>query len=293
MSDLLRRTLGEPTVLETVLSAGLWTIHADLSQLENVLLNLGINARDAMPVGGKLTIETANCRLDDDYARTHVDIAAGQYVMIAVSDTGAGMTAEVMSKAMEPYFTTKPVGRGTGLGLSQVYGFVKQSRGHVKIYSEVGQGTAVKIYLPRSHASADAVTHASAGQSPTAPPVARPSDVILVVEDEPRMLEMTSQALRELGYTVLHASSAHAALRILNDHPVIGLLLTDVVMPDMNGRQLADRAVLLRPGLRVLFASGYTQNAVVHNGVLDPGVNFLAKPFTLDQLARKVSEVLA
>lgn len=289
MSELLRRTLGADTQLETVLAGGLWQTHADIAQLESAIVNLAINARDAMPDGGMLTIETQNTHLDDEYARDNADVTAGQYVLIAVSDTGTGMTPDVLARAFEPFFTTKPVGKGTGLGLSQVFGFIKQSKGHLKLYSEVGKGTAVKIYLPRFYGAEEAIrTEPSRHLAPSG----SPSEVILVVEDEPRIREITTEALRELGYSVIHASSGTAALRVLQSRHDIGLLFTDIVMPDMNGRRLADEALKLYPKLRVLFTTGYTRNAVVHNGVLDPGVNFLAKPYTLDVLARKVREAL-
>jgi signal transduction histidine kinase len=288
MSDMLGRTLGEPIRIETVLAGGLWRTHADQSQLENAVLNLAVNARDAMPDGGKLTIETANCHLDDLYASQHAEVPAGQYVMVAVTDTGTGMPPEIVAKAFDPFFTTKPVDKGTGLGLSQVFGFVKQSGGHVKIYSEPGQGTTVRIYLPR---------HFGEEQLPEAPArggnvAARPDETILVVEDDVRVRALTVAALVELGYRVLQAEAAAPALALLEQHPEVTLLFTDIVMPDTNGRKLADLAAKLRPDLRVLFTTGFTRNAVVHNGVLDHGVNFIAKPFTIDQLAEKVRSVL-
>jgi signal transduction histidine kinase len=288
MSDMLGRTLGEPIRIETVLAGGLWRTHADQSQLENAVLNLAVNARDAMPDGGKLTIETANCHLDDLYASQHAEVPAGQYVMVAVTDTGTGMPPEIVAKAFDPFFTTKPVDKGTGLGLSQVFGFVKQSGGHVKIYSEPGQGTTVRIYLPR---------HFGEEQLPEAPArggnvAARPDETILVVEDDVRVRALTVAALVELGYRVLQAEAAAPALALLEKHPEVTLLFTDIVMPDTNGRKLADLAGKLRPDLRVLFTTGFTRNAVVHNGVLDHGVNFIAKPFTIDQLAEKVRSVL-
>jgi len=289
MTDLLQRTLGETIQVETVLGGGLWRVCADVSQLENAILNLAVNARDAMPEGGKLTLETANTSLDDDYARGNADVVAGQYVMIAVSDSGAGMPQHVIDRAFDPFFTTKPLGSGTGLGLSQVFGFVKQSGGNVKIYSEPGRGTTVKIYLPRFFGE----------KSEAARPVIdlstlRTEDIcetILVVEDEARLREMTCAGLRELGYTVFEAPNGTEALKTLADKPEIHCLFTDIVMPDMTGRQLADTALKQRPDLKVLYTTGYTRNAVVHNGVLDPGVNFLQKPFTLDQLALKLREV--
>jgi PAS domain S-box-containing protein len=289
MSDLLRRTLTESVVVETVLAAGLWRTHADPGQLESALLNLAVNARDAMPEGGRLTIETANCHLDEAYAREHLGIAAGQYIMIAVSDTGSGMPPDVMARAFDPFFSTKEVGKGTGLGLSQVYGFVKQSGGHVKIYSEPDQGTTVKLYLPR-YAGAVGL-----GAEPDhAPPLPRGDgrETIMVVEDEAGVRRFSVEALTELGYRVVEARDSDEALRALDAHPEVKLLFTDVVMPGANGNKLADEAQRRRPGLKVLYTTGYTRNAVVHNGVLDAGVHLLGKPFTVDQLARKVADVL-
>jgi PAS domain S-box-containing protein len=291
ISELLRQTLGEATVLETVLAGGLWRTHADAGQLENAILNLAINARDAMPDGGKVTIETLNCSLDDDYVSNYPDLVAGQYVMIAVSDEGTGMSPETMDRAIDPFFTTKEVGKGTGLGLSQVYGFVKQSKGHLKLYSEIGHGTAVKIYLPRYYGSEQVADLVAVMRQPE--PRGMSSEVILVVEDEDRIREVTTEALRELGYTAINAASAKQALQILESRPEIGLLFTDIVMPDMNGRRLAEAALKLSPNLKVLYTTGYTRNAVVHNGVLDPDVNFIAKPFTVDQLGQKVRDVLS
>jgi len=289
ISEMLRRTLGEHIAVETVLAGGLWRTHADPGQLESAILNLAVNSRDAMPDGGRLTIETANASLDEAYSAQHVDVAAGQYVLLAVSDTGHGMPADVIAKAFEPFFTTKGVGRGTGLGLSQVLGFVKQSGGHVKIYSEPNHGTTIKIYLPRFKGIADEllpvipVEAASVGQR---------HEVVLVVEDEERMLQLSCEAFRELGYTVLHAGGPVAALRVIDAHPEITLLFTDVVMPEMSGRQLAREAVLRLPKLKVLFTTGFSRNAVIHNGVLDQDVNFISKPFTIEQLAAKARGVL-
>ncbi len=286
ISELLRSTLGEHFAIETVSAAGLWRTRADAHQLENAILNVAINARDAMPDGGRLTIETANAYLDEAYCRQHGELTPGQFVMIAITDTGMGMTPGVVARAFDPFFTTKPA--GTGLGLSQVYGFVKQSRGHIKIYSEMGGGTTVKIYLPRFIGDAHETP-----PMPAAPDVAASSgEVILVVEDDPLMRRLTTEALRELGYTVYDSENAAVALAILDGHSDIKLLLTDVVMPEVNGRKLADEATRRRPDLKVLFTTGYTPNAVVHGGVLDPGVQFLAKPFTLEQLAAKVRSVL-
>lgn len=253
-------------------------------------LNLAVNARDAMPGGGKLTVETMNTHLDDAYARQHVDLAPGQYVMVAVSDTGSGMPPEVAERAFEPFFTTKGVGEGTGLGLSQVYGFVKQSGGHVKIYSEMGQGTTVKIYLRR-----ELVERAVAGtddEAETRAPAGSVREIILVVEDEAQVRTVSVAALRDLGYTVRHAASGAEALQVLDGLSHVALLFTDVVMPGMSGRQLADAACARQPGLKVLYTTGYTPNAIVHSGVVDVGVELLPKPFTVDQLARKVRKVL-
>ncbi len=289
MSDLLRHSIGTDIRLETVLAGGLWRTHADPNQLENIILNLAVNARDAMPEGGRLTIETQNTHLDDRYASAHPGVTPGQYVLIAVTDTGTGMPAEVADKAFEPFFTTKEVGKGTGLGLSQVYGFVKQSGGHVKIYSEIGQGTTIKIYLPRLTGP----TEQRAGAAKPRPlALGDPREVILIVEDEPAVRQLSADALAELGYPVLEADGAAAALRLLDAHPEIVLMFTDVVMPDVNGAKLVIEARRRRPDLKVLFTTGYTRNAVVHNGVLDPGVEMISKPFTLDALAAKLRVVL-
>jgi signal transduction histidine kinase len=288
MSDLLRRSLGETINLETVLAGGLWRIHVDPNQLESAIVNLAVNSRDAMPNGGKLTIETANAYLDDEYS-AHEGLPMGQYVLIAVTDTGAGMTPEVAGKVFDPFFTTKKPGSGTGLGLSQVYGFVKQSGGHVKIYSEIGQGTSVKIYLPRYFGEVRAL---EAVQAMAPLPRNDGSVTVLVAEDEEGVRAHAVDALEELGYTVLSAGTGKAAIELFANHPEIGLLFTDVVIPDMNGRQLAQEAQRRLPGLKVLFTTGYTRNAIVHNGMLDPDVSLLTKPFTLEQLARKIAEVL-
>ena len=288
LSEMLTRTLGETIRIETVQGAGLWRAHADPHQLESAILNLAVNARDAMADGGKLTIETANTDLDDRYVDQHAGVAAGQYVMIAVTDTGDGMPADIVAKAFDPFFTTKDVGKGTGLGLSQVYGFVRQSGGHVKIYSEVGHGTSVKLYLPRFFGEDD-----SARGAPSRPlPYADTATTILIVEDEPSVRQLGVDMLTELGYRVLEADGAAAALRLIEAHDEIDLLFTDVIMPEVNGRKLAEAAGKRRPGLKVLFTTGYTRNAVVHNGVLDPGVELLGKPFTVEQLGAKLRTVL-
>ncbi len=288
MSELLKSTLGEHIQIEAVTAAGLWTVNADAQQLESAILNVSINARDAMPEGGKLTIETANAYLDEAYCRQNPEIEPGQFVLIAITDTGTGMDPAVAARVFDPFFTTKPTGKGTGLGLSQVYGFVKQSHGHIKIYSEVGAGTTVKIYLPRLTGDAKEVKPAAVEPVRTGDR----SEIILVVEDDSLMRRLTSEALHELGYTVFDSDSAANALAIIDREPKVTLLFTDVVMPDINGKKLADEAFRRRPGLKVLFTTGYTANAVVHGGVLDAGVNFISKPFTLDQLASKVRAVL-
>jgi signal transduction histidine kinase/ActR/RegA family two-component response regulator len=287
MSELLRRALGEVVQLETVLAGGLWQVNADKNLLESAILNLAINARDAMPGGGRLTIETANSHLDENYAAEHA-IVAGQYVMLAVTDTGTGMTGDVMAKAFEPFFTTKGIGKGTGLGLSQVFGFVKQSKGHIKIYSEVGHGTSVKIYLPRLRAPAEAPKL----QVQSALALGSNNEAILLVEDDAQLRSLTAQMLSDLRYNVIEASSGTDALNALARYPEILLVFTDVVMPDMDGRQLADKARQQRPDLKFLFTTGYARNAIFHNGILDPDAHLLQKPASLEQLAAKVREVL-
>ena len=273
------------------MAAGLWGTHADPNQLENALVNLAVNARDAMLDGGKLTIGAANCFLDDAYVSTLAEpVKAGQYVMVAVADTGAGMDPATIERAFEPFFTTKEVGKGTGLGLSQVYGFERQSSGQVRIYSELGAGTAVKIYLPR-HFGKDSVP-AAVSRKPEIPR-AIGTKCILVVEDDAALRTCTAEILSELGYNVLVAQHGPDALRILEGTQPIDLLFTDIVMPGgMNGRQLADEATLRRPGLKVLFTTGYTRDAIVHHGRLDPGVQMIGKPFSIDALASKVRELL-
>lgn len=290
MSELLHRTLGEQISVETVLAGGLWNTFADPSQLENALLNLAVNARDAMPDGGRLTIETANSHLDEAYAGSRQEVAPGQYIVICVTDSGTGMPADVVERAFDPFFTTKDVGKGTGLGLSQAFGFVKQSGGHIAIYSEPGDGTTIKLYLPR-HTGPVA---AQSGERVTVEnlPHGSPDEVILVVEDEQRVRHFAVDALQELGYTVISAENGADGLALIARQPRLSLLFTDVVMPQMNGRKLADAAAEIMPGLPVLYTTGYTRNAVVHNGTLDPGVALLAKPFTIAQLAHKVRAVL-
>lgn len=290
MSGLLDRTLGEDITIETVLAAGLWAIFADINQLENSLLNLAINARDAMPNGGKLTIETANTYLDEAYASTNAGVTTGQYVMLAVTDGGIGMSEETIDRAFDPFFTTKEPGYGTGLGLSQVYGFIKQSGGHVKIYSEVGQGTTVKLYLPRA-AGEDIGTREESIVLPV--PARQRSETILVVEDNELLLTSVATMLEEQGYRVLTATDATTALQMLDSAPDIRLLFTDIVLPGgSNGRQLADEARRRRPDLLVLFTTGYTRNAIIHQGRLDADVELIVKPFTYAALVAKVQRVL-
>jgi CheY-like chemotaxis protein len=288
MDGLLRRTLGEAIEVEWVRGAGVWQTLVDPGQLENALLNLAINARDAMPAGGKLTIETGNAFLDQAYADTEPDVRPGQYVMVAVADSGQGMTAEVVARAFEPFFTTKEAGKGTGLGLSMVYGFVKQSGGHVKIYSEIGQGTIIRLYVPRAAGAAlEAEARREAGPAPTG------TETILVVEDEAAVRDYVETQLTRLGYRVIAAPDGPAALAALSRDDDIALLFTDIVMPGgMNGRQLAEAATEMRPGLKVLYTSGYTENVVVHHGRLDPGIRLLNKPYRTIDLARSVRAAL-
>jgi two-component system NtrC family sensor kinase len=276
-----------------VLAGGLWNAAVDPNQLENAIINLAVNARDAMPNGGQLTIETANCHLDEHYAETAgEEVAPGQYVMVAVSDSGTGMTREVMSRAFEPFFTTKPAGVGTGLGLSQVYGFVKQSGGHIRIYSEIGQGTTIKLYFPRLTGQAE-VPPWTPREMPAAAPAANGTETVLVVEDDEQVNRLAVEALAERGYRVLSASDGASALRMAGEAPHIDLLLTDVVLPGgMNGRELSDEMRRRRSDIKILYMTGYTRNAIIHHGRLDPDIDLLTKPFTADALTRKVRRVL-
>jgi signal transduction histidine kinase/two-component SAPR family response regulator len=287
MTDMLRRTLGEPIEIESVTAGGLWNALVDPGQLQNALLNLTINARDAMPDGGQLTIEVANAFLDDDYVSQHAEATAGQYVMLAVTDTGCGMAPGVVARAFDPFFTTKPEGQGTGLGLSQVYGFVKQSGGHIKIYSEVGDGTTVKLYLPRTRKAQDDVHELSDG------PLQAGSESILVVEDDEGVRAAVTDLLAELGYRVLKADGAERALAVLRSGVKVDLLFSDVVMPGpIPTREMARIAAEIDPAIKILFTSGYTQNAIVHNGKLDDGVFLLSKPYRKHELARKLRTLL-
>ncbi|HYG26118.1 MAG TPA: response regulator, partial [Caulobacteraceae bacterium] len=288
MTDLLHRTLGETVELEGVLAPRLWRVEADQNQLESAILNLAVNARDAMTDGGKLTIETANTALDETYSATDAEVIPGQYVMVAVSDTGIGMSKDAISRAFEPFYTTKEVGKGTGLGLSMVYGFVKQSGGHVTIYSEEGQGTTVKLYFPRFHGGSEA----RQAPTPRAIPRASPGEVVLLVEDNDDVRNYSSLILAELGYEVLEAANADEAVRIFQAAPRIDILFTDVVLPGRSGRLLADELQAMRPSLPVLYTTGYSRNAIVHHGRLDPGVQLISKPFTFEDLAIRLRDVL-
>ncbi len=290
MSELLRRSIGEQVSIETVLAGGLWRVNIDPNQLEVAILNLAVNARDAMPEGGSLMIETANAHLDQNYAAAQAEVVPGEYVVISVTDTGCGMPREVVARAFEPFYTTKDVGHGTGLGLSQVYGFVKQSGGHIKIYSEVAQGTTVKIYLPRLHAGVESISDVEAV---SAPMYSKAAETILVVEDDADLRASTKEILRELGYRTVEAGTGGDALKLLQAHPEIRLLFTDVVLPGgMNGRQLADQARMLRSDLKILFTTGYARDAIVHEGRLDAGLQLITKPFTYAGLAAKIRDVL-
>jgi signal transduction histidine kinase len=294
MIEILRRSLGEDINIETVLGAGLWPTFVDPHQVENVLLNLALNAKAAMPKGGHLTIETANAYLDDAYTARFGDVEPGQYVLLCVTDTGTGIRTEILDRVFDPFFTTKPQSEGSGLGLAMVHGFVKQSGGHIRIYSEEGHGTTVKIYLPRSMGS-EKVAAVPAGKPPrpTPTPGARKDETILVVEDNDGVRDYAIRVLEQLGYCVLAASNANEALRLLSDGKHVDLLFTDVVLPGaMTGRVLADQAKDMRPGLRVLYTTGYTRNAIVHQGRLDPDVHLLNKPYTQQSLARKVRDLL-
>jgi CheY-like chemotaxis protein len=283
-SKLLRPSLGEHIEIETIFEAKPWVAMVDRSQLTAALLNLAINARDAMPTGGKLILETRNVELDSAYARANPDARPGPFVMIAVSDNGRGIPAEMLNRVFEPFFTTKETGKGTGLGLSMVYGFVKQSGGHVKIYSEEARGTSIKIYLPRAPSAS--------GNLPEAASTPRPeggSETVLLVEDDAHVRISVKARLESLGYKVVSAASADEALALMDQGAPFDLLFTDVIMPgSMNGKQLADEVVRRRPSVAVLFTSGYTENAILHHGRLDPGVLLLAKPYRKADLARLV-----
>jgi CheY-like chemotaxis protein len=287
IDDMLRRALGEGVEIETIIGGGLWNTYVDAAQVENVILNLAINARDAMNGHGRLTIEIGNSFLDDTYVAQHVDVAAGQYVMLAVSDTGCGIPPELLERVFEPFFTTKPEGSGTGLGLSMVYGFVKQSGGHIKIYSEPGSGTTMRLYLPRSRAREDVETDVETG------PIAGGSETVLVAEDDEDVRATVVEMLSTLGYRVLKAKDAQSALAIIESGVPIDILFTDVVMPGtLSSPELARQARERLPNVAVLFTSGYTENAIVHGGRLDHGIELLSKPYTREMLARKFRHVL-
>jgi signal transduction histidine kinase/CheY-like chemotaxis protein len=289
MQELLQRSVGKTIQVEAVLAGGLWRTWADANQVENGLLNLAINARDAMPAGGKLTVETANSHLDDAYVSGQLGLQPGQYVLLSVTDTGSGMPPDVLARAFEPFYTTKPIGQGTGLGLSQLYGFARQSGGHVAIYSEEGRGTTVKFYLPRHFGvpeAADTVT------APPEPAAANEGETILLVEDEGLVRMLMVQTLEDKGYRVIEAHEAQGAIGILESDMKIDLLATDVGLPGMNGRQLAETARALRPGLSVLFLTGYAHNAALGDEPLGPRTQLISKPFTVKVLLTKIRSML-
>ncbi len=288
MNRMLRRMIGEDIQFLTILTPRLWPVKVDPGQIEQVIMNLVVNARDAMPDGGRLTLETSNLNLDEEYARRHISVKPGAYVMMAVTDTGCGMDAETRSHLFEPFFTTKEKGKGTGLGLSTVYGIIKQSGGNVWAYSEVGRGSTFKVYLPRAE---EAVKSYKPKEIASA--AAKGTETILLVEDEDAVRTMISRVLQGSGYTVLEACQGKEAIEVCQKHRgLIHLMVTDVIMPQMSGRELAERLGAVRPEMKVLFMSGYPDNAIVHHGVLDAGTAFLQKPFTLSALENKVREVL-
>ena len=287
MEDLLRRTVGERIGLNIALQAAGWNAVSDANQLESALLNLAINARDAMPDGGQLTIEAANIVLGADSAHAFEDLEPGDYVMLSVTDTGVGMSEEVMAKAFDPFFTTKPIGQGTGLGLSMIYGFARQTGGQVRIFSQVGRGTTVRLYLRRhfgevEQVGAAAIAHAPVGQGET----------VMVVEDDAAVRMLVIDVLEGLGYHVIHAADGRQAIRLLENAPPIGLLVTDVGLPGMNGRQVAELARKQRPDLKVLFVTGYAEQAAVRSSFLDEGMDIITKPFAVDALAEKVRDMI-
>jgi two-component system, cell cycle sensor histidine kinase and response regulator CckA len=288
VAGMLRRLIGENIRLEISANSAVGCINADPGQVEQILVNLAANARDAMPDGGRLTIEVANAELDETYKKQHPPAIPGPYVMIGITDTGCGMDRETQSQIFDPFFTTKEFGKGTGLGLAMVYGIVKQSGGYIWVYSELGKGTVFKVYLPRIEREAPQNLHADPDGAPQ-----RGSETILVAEDSESLREMAREYMESLGYTVIEAASGTEALQRFNEFEgVIHLLLTDVVMPEMNGRELADQIVRKRPGIKILFTSGYTDDAIVRHGVLEPGIAFIQKPYRPRALARKIREVL-
>ncbi|WP_428029558.1 PAS domain S-box protein [Ancylobacter sp.] len=289
LEDMLRRTLGERIELELVLAGGLWLTRCDPNQLESAILNLAINARDAMPGGGKLTIETCNAHLDSHFAARQREVKPGQYVCICVTDTGTGMSKETIARAFEPFFTTKPIGQGTGLGLSMVYGFTRQSEGYARIYSEVGQGTTIKLYLPRFRGQEDQdETIVGLGEAPGS----EAGEVVLVVEDEPVVRGLIVEVLGDLGYHAIEAGDGPKGLEILQSSRRIDLLITDVGLPGLNGRQVADGGRVSRPGLKVLFMTGYAENAALASGFLEPGMAMITKPFAMEVLANRIREII-
>jgi PAS domain S-box-containing protein len=289
MEELLRRTLGERVIFELVTAGGLWLTKCDPNQLENAILNLVINARDAMPDGGRLTVETGNSHLDNAYTTIHPEIEPGQYVCISVTDTGSGMSAATIEKAFEPFFTTKPIGRGTGLGLSMIYGFAKQSGGHAKIYSELDKGTSVRLYLPRFMGQIE-----QEGEIADLSDIynAHTNETVLVVEDEFVVRELIVEVLKELGYSTLEADDGPAALKIMDSKQRIDLVISDIGLPGLNGRQIIDAARETRPSLKVLFMTGYAENAAIAAGFLEPGMSMITKPFAMEALATRIREML-
>jgi signal transduction histidine kinase len=287
MQALLSRTIGENIDIRLSLADGLWAAMVDPAQLDNALLNLCINSRDAMPGGGMLTIETANASLSDEYAGLHAEVRVGDYVMLAVSDNGTGIDPEILGRVFEPFFTTKEKGKGTGLGMAMIHGFVRQSGGSVALYSELGRGTCAKLYFPRAAAEG-----AQAQQAPDAVQIAGGTETILLVEDDVQVGKYAAEQLRSLGYCVIEAHHPALALDIIRTDAVFDLLFTDLVMPGMSGRDLVEQARLIRPGLKVLYTSGYTENALIHNGRLDEGVHLLSKPYRREELARKIRVAL-
>lgn len=288
MLMILQRTLGEDITIDTTLAPGLWRVFIDRPQLESALLNLAVNSRDAMKNGGRLTLETSNTYLDQNFADTHAEVTPGQYVLVTVTDTGTGMAPEVTRRAFDPFFTTKEPGQGTGLGLSQVHGFIKQSRGHVQIYSEMGVGTTVKMYLPRTSAQQDAEAFAESMVF-----ALNTSKKVLVVEDDEEVRRFVVACITELGYSAIPADGAEAAQRKLATYPDISLLLTDVIMPGKNGKQLVDSVRPFYPKLRVLYMTGYPRDAITHNGILDDSVRVITKPFSMQELARELRYAFA
>ena len=289
MEDMLRRTVGPAIQLETALSASLWPTRCDPNQLETAILNLCINARDAMPDGGRVTVETQNSWVDERGAKER-DLQSGQYVAICITDTGTGMTPEVLSRAFDPFYTTKPLGQGTGLGLSMVYGFARQSNGQVRLYSEVGSGTTVRLYLPRHFGEAEAEDEPPQFE---AMPVAGSGETVLIVDDEPTVRMLVTEVLEELGYAAIEAADSLSGMKVLNSDVRIDLLITDVGLPGgLNGRQMADAAREKRPALKVLFITGYAENAAISNGHLHPGMHVMTKPFAMDQLALRIKSIM-